>query len=188
MKTIITLLLTMALVTPVLADDFCNAGCALAAKKCEKNSNYDTDALIACSEAESKCIEKCDARESRSIITLPALDPKYECIINRSISMRISFSHMGIARPVNVILEKKHFMDEGTDHIAILGNVEVIEYGNVFMIFSNMGKSGYAMIRVEDNGEETLKGQMDINLFSVDGSTDLINTHGKLFETFCYKL
>lgn len=117
--------------------------------------------------------------------------PQFSCMINRSVSLIINYE-FDYGAKTNVVLQTKHFLEEEAKDIVTLKGPKIIDYGLTFIIVSDRGKSGYALIRIAEKDDVDSKkyyeGAMDINLFALNEDVKLINTNGALRITHCTRM
>ncbi|OGQ33375.1 MAG: hypothetical protein A3F16_07315 [Deltaproteobacteria bacterium RIFCSPHIGHO2_12_FULL_43_9] len=123
--------------------------------------------------------------------------PLYSCTLNRSVELYIVAESDDPVNPplgADIVLQAKFWNEPEVDDVITLKTPETIEYGKTFVMLSDRGKSGYALIRIQEmeivedgtpgkTPHTIYKGHLDINLFLTDG----INTDG-LLEPSCEKL
>lgn len=81
-----------------------------------------------------------------------------------------------------------HFSDGRVRHIATLDRPEIINLGDVLMLFQDFGKSGYVFIRIEGltapSAGLPMEGYLDLNLFLLEEEKF---PKGRLHRTFCFR-
>ena len=110
----------------------------------------------------------------------------FSCILNKSYSLELSTAKKG----TGITLQLKHFLDPMPEELTEFEHAQVIQYGPTLIVLEDRGRSGYALIRIQEkhneDGESFFEGVLDINLFGPEFSP--INTNGQLRTTFCYKI
>lgn len=122
--------------------------------------------------------------------------PLYSCQLNRSITLMIILKERN--NLPDVVLQKRHFLEESAQDVITLIKPQVINSENVFIVISDMGKDGYVFIRIQKQKVEDLvnknekiiyyNGALDINLHGTNEGLNAISTHGNLMYTFCSRL
>jgi hypothetical protein len=120
--------------------------------------------------------------------------PRFSCQLNRSVSLIIAIekrqSHYD-----SIILQTQYFQEKNPQDVVLLQAPQIIDYGHTFIVVSDQGKSGYALIRIQESIEDendpknvSYEGVFDINLYEYDKSLKTINTQGTLRKTFCRRM
>jgi hypothetical protein len=100
------------------------------------------------------------------------------CTINRSIEMLVIVKYVDKIG-YQVTLQEKFWNSAETRTVKVMNRVSFVQYGQTKMIMADLGRSGYAFLRIEENG----KALVDLNIFGVGYP---FFTDGKLFETWCH--
>ena len=114
--------------------------------------------------------------------------PRFACSLNKSVELWIVERQESDDVPTSVVLKTKFWNQDAAKEVTVLQNPTIVQYGNVYMVLENNGRSGYAFLRVEreeKDGEVTYQGQWDINLFSGNEAIKSIQTDGKLRSSYC---
>ena len=96
---------------------------------------------------------------------------KYSCQINRSLSLIITIEK----DYSSILLQTKYYGEEKLRDVAVLHYPHVIDHGHTFIAVSDNGKSGYALIRIQELARDPkdmknieYEGNLDINLYAYD--------------------
>jgi hypothetical protein len=96
---------------------------------------------------------------------------KYNCLMNKSEALKVYMVEDNGAKQVSVSVD--HFLF-GENEVVRLHQPSIIEYGDVFMVSENYGRSGYFFMRFE-NGKKASEvdigdalGMVDDNRFNAD--------------------
>ena len=112
----------------------------------------------------------------------------FTCALNRSFYIDLIPANDSPDFPNRYTVFHRHFENEINQHLVTLDDPDVINLGDVLMIFQNFGKTGHIFIRIEGinskSKDEYLTSYLDINLFPL---ADNQFPKGYLFKTFCFE-
>ena len=120
--------------------------------------------------------------------------PRFSCQLNRSISLIIAIERRDNFRD-SIVLQTQYFQEKTPLDVVLLQSPQIIDHGHTFIVVSDQGKSGYALIRIQESIADeydpknvTYEGVLDINLYAYDNHLQTISTQGNLKKTFCKRI